>query len=272
MNELTIFNNPEFGTIRTVEINGEVWFVGKDVAQALGYGDTDQALRRHVDDEDKLTRNFDGSGQNRSMTIINDSGTYSLILSSRLPNAKKFKHWITSEVIPSIRKTGSYTTKAKEIAENNASKRLHIMEMNARSRAANQMTKLWSAAGIKPQYQALALNGYLDGLSLPREAFGEVCTTMLDATTIARNLHIYSKSGAPHTLAVGAVISQLSLEPNEKAETPYSRNGHDGVSVQYTASVQDKVKAWIVDHEYPQTIELNGKRFAVSYREGGATA
>lgn len=108
MKELTIFENPEFGSIRTVELDGEPWLVGKDVAEALGYTDTDQALRRHVDDEDKLTRNFDGSGQNRSMTIINESGLYSLVLSSKLPTAKKFQRWVTSEVLPSIRRTGGY--------------------------------------------------------------------------------------------------------------------------------------------------------------------
>lgn len=266
MNELTIFNNPEFGTIRTVEINGEIWFVGKDVAVALGYKNPQEAIRTHVDDEDKGVSEILTPGGKQSVPIINESGLYSLVLSSKLPSAKRFKHWITGEVLPSIRKTGSYTTKTKEIAEANASKRLHIMEMNARSRAANQMTKLWSAAGIKPQYQAMALNGYLDGLSLPREAFGEVCTAMLDATTIAKNLGIYSKNGVPHTLAVSAVIGQLNLEPSEKAETPFSRNGHDGVSVQYASSVQDKVREWIENHNYPKTIEANGKRFAVSYQ------
>lgn len=110
MNNIKIFENPEFGSIRTVEQNGEPWFVGKDVAKVLGYKDTDQALRCHVDSEDKLTRKFDGSGQNRNMTIINESGLYSLILSSNLPTAKKFKHWVTSEVLPSIRKTGGYNT------------------------------------------------------------------------------------------------------------------------------------------------------------------
>ena len=108
MNDLQLFNNPEFGAVRAVEVDGEPWFVGKDVAQALGYNDTDQALRKHVDDEDKLTRRFDGSGQGRSMTTINESGLYSLVLSSKLPGAKKFKRWVTSEVLPTIRKTGGY--------------------------------------------------------------------------------------------------------------------------------------------------------------------
>ena len=116
MEELKLFNNPEFGTIRVISIEDEPWLVGKDVAQALGYTDTDQALRRHVDDEDKLTRNFDGSGQNRGMTIINESGLYSLVLSSKLPTVRKFRRWVTSEVLPSIRKTGGYIQGQQELS------------------------------------------------------------------------------------------------------------------------------------------------------------
>lgn len=115
MNEIQIYNNPAFGEIRTVTIDGEPWFVGKDVAQVLGYTDTNQAVRKHIDNEDKLTRCFDGSGQSREMTIINESGLYSLILSSKLPNAKDFKRWVTSEVLPSIWKTGGYFAGSKEL-------------------------------------------------------------------------------------------------------------------------------------------------------------
>lgn len=109
---LQVFNNPAFGSVRTVVIDNEPWFVGKDVAECLGYGDTNQAIRKHVDDEDKLTRRFDGSGQGRDMTIINESGLYSLILSSKLPTAEEFKHWVTSEVLPDIRKHGLYATES----------------------------------------------------------------------------------------------------------------------------------------------------------------
>ena len=108
MNELQIFNSEEFGDIRTVTINNEPWFVGKDVAVSLGYKDTSDALKKHVEDEDKLTRCFADSGQNRQMYIINESGLYALIFGSRLESAKRFKHWVTSEVLPAIRKTGSY--------------------------------------------------------------------------------------------------------------------------------------------------------------------
>ena len=108
MNNLQIFNSEEFGSVRTMVIDNEPWVVGKDVAEILGYKDTSDAMRRHVDDEDKLTRRFTDSGQNREMYIINESGLYSLILSSKMPNARKFKRWVTSEVLPAIRKTGSY--------------------------------------------------------------------------------------------------------------------------------------------------------------------
>lgn len=108
MEQLKIFESEEFGQVRTINIDGEPWFVGKDVAKILGYKDTSDAMRRHVDDEDKLTRCFTDSGQKRELYIINESGLYSVILSSKLPSAKRFKRWVTSEVLPAIRKTGIY--------------------------------------------------------------------------------------------------------------------------------------------------------------------
>lgn len=113
-NFLIVFNNDAFGGIRVIEIDGNPWFIGKDVAIALGYADTSDALKKHVDEEDKLTRQFDWSGQNREMYIINESGLYSLIFESRLPSAKAFKRWITSEVLPALRKTGSYSAHSNE--------------------------------------------------------------------------------------------------------------------------------------------------------------
>lgn len=115
MNNLQIFNSPEFGQVRTIQKNGEPWFVGKDVAEILGYKDTSDAMKKHVDIEDKLTRRFADSGQNREMYIINESGLYSLILSSKMPKAKEFKRWVTSEVIPAIRKTGKYEAMAQAV-------------------------------------------------------------------------------------------------------------------------------------------------------------
>jgi prophage antirepressor-like protein len=94
--------------VRTIEKNGEPWFVGKDVAEILGYSDTAQAVRKHIDNEDKGVVEMTTPGGKQPVTIINESGLYSLILSSKLPTAKEFKHWVTSEVLPSIRKTGEY--------------------------------------------------------------------------------------------------------------------------------------------------------------------
>lgn len=110
MKEVQLFNF-ENHEVRSLLLNNEPWFVGKDVADVLGYADTNQAIRKHVDNEDRLTRRFDGTGQSRDMTIINESGLYSLVLSSKLPSAKKFKRWVTSEVLPALRKTGQYQVK-----------------------------------------------------------------------------------------------------------------------------------------------------------------
>ena len=109
-NAIKIFENEEFGSVRTMEINGEPYFVGKDVATILGYVKPENAIANHVDDEDKTTTLIQGTGSNykSNAVIINESGLYSLILSSKLPKAKGFKHWVTSEILPSIRKTGGY--------------------------------------------------------------------------------------------------------------------------------------------------------------------
>lgn len=112
MNELQNFNF-EGNEVRTVLINDEPYFVGKDIADILGYSRPDNAIRNHVDDDDKLMHQFSASGQSRNMLVINESGMYSLVLSSKLPNAKKFKRWVTNEVLPSIRKHGAYMTNEK---------------------------------------------------------------------------------------------------------------------------------------------------------------
>ena len=112
MNELKVFNHSEFGTLRGVEIDGESWLVGKDVAERLGYSNPQKAIRDHVDDEDKaVNESFTVNGT--MGVLINESGLYSLVLGSKLPNAKKFKRWVTSEVLPAIRKHGGYLTAEK---------------------------------------------------------------------------------------------------------------------------------------------------------------
>lgn len=115
MNELQVFKNQEFGSVRTLVINSEPWFVGKDVAEALGYKNTKDALAKHVDSEDKeILKSQNATLENipnRGVTVVNESGLYCLVLSSKLPSAKKFKRWVTSEVLPALRKTGQYQVK-----------------------------------------------------------------------------------------------------------------------------------------------------------------
>ena len=108
MSEIQVFNNPEFGEIRTMELNGEPYFVGKEVAAILGYTNPRKAIADHVGAEDKGVTKCDTLGGTQDMTIINESGLYSLVLSSKLPGAKRFKRWVTSEVLPSIRRNGGY--------------------------------------------------------------------------------------------------------------------------------------------------------------------
>lgn len=155
MNELQIFQNHEFGEVRTVNIGGEPWFVGKDIALALGYSNTKDALAKHVDDDDKKmgSQNAtpsikDSLGRDQYPVFINESGLYSLVLSSKLPTAKKFKRWVTSEVLPAIRKTGGYHVpqteqdKAKEM-------RAEAMLRNSISKQAKMMMEIAKMSGVK---------------------------------------------------------------------------------------------------------------------------
>ena len=108
MSEIQIFNNPDFGEVRTLTINGEPWFVGKDVSTVLGYAKPTDAIRKRVDEEDRGISKMETPSGIQEMVIINESGLYSLIFGSKLESAKKFKHWVTSEVLPQIRKAGAY--------------------------------------------------------------------------------------------------------------------------------------------------------------------
>nr|WP_316612653.1 Bro-N domain-containing protein [uncultured Ruminococcus sp.] len=138
-NQIQVFKNTEFGNIRTLEINGEPYFVGKDVATALGYKETAKAVREHVDAEDKGVSVLDTPGGKQQIAVINESGLYSLILGSKLDGAKRFKRWVTSEVLPSIRKTGAYAVDSKS-AEFKA-RELRVKEMNAQARLINAETR-----------------------------------------------------------------------------------------------------------------------------------
>lgn len=144
MNDLQIFSNPEFGQVRTVEIDGIPWLVGKDVAVALGYKNPQRAIRDHVEDEDKgMTKTVTPSGE-QEMLIINESGLYSLILSSKMPKAKAFKRWVTGEVLPALRKNGVYeTVKAQQhIEQLEATNDRLTMAIQSASQAKDQLAEI----------------------------------------------------------------------------------------------------------------------------------
>lgn len=187
MNEITMFKNPEFGEIRTVEVDGNTWFVGRDIASALGYSAGQSAIWAHVDEEDKITHKIESAGQKRNITLINESGVYALIFSSKLENAKRFKHWVTSEVLPAIRKHGAYVpTQSDQTA-------LDIQLLNARTMNANVYVNLLQHVDTKSEsYKAILMAcaantaaGQLV-LPLPKADFGKTYS----ATDIGRILGI----------------------------------------------------------------------------------
>ncbi len=163
---------------------------------------------------------------------------------------------------PRTAKTGSQLT-----AE---AKRANAMVLNAKNRTAERFQKLWDRAGVDPEYQALALEALFaeDGVALPKIALQGTKITY-DKGAIAQKLGVYSKASggkAPHAQAIGAIISQLELTPEEREAVPYARNGHDGVDFQFTESVIDKVRSWLEVRDWPNTISAGGKNYPVLYR------
>ena len=175
MNDIQIFNNETFGEIRTLSINVEPWFVAQDIAGALGYGNSRDAVFKHVDADDKGVAKCDTLGGAQDMTVINESGMYSLILGSKLTNAKKFKHWVTSEVLPSIRKTGGYNLpqtypEALRALADQAEKAEKLLIQNNELQLANQEMKpkaefFDAVAGSK---KAMSMEEVAKILSYPR--------------------------------------------------------------------------------------------------------
>nr|DAR86822.1 MAG TPA: repressor domain protein [Caudoviricetes sp.] len=215
-NELQVFENPEFGTVRTIIKDGEPYFVGKDVASILGYTAERNAIAAHVDEEDKLTHHFSASGQDRKMTIINESGLYSLILSSKLPAAKKFKRWVTSEVLPSIRKTGGYNVKHDDALQ---SKRVEIMERNARTRAANLLLKIAERTNI-PEYKAVC------NAKAAEMVAGEM---ILPLPAADRRTYSATEIGAMFGVSankIGKLANMHKLKVPEYAKLFYSKSEH----------------------------------------------
>lgn len=166
MNDLTVFENEEFGSVRTLSMDGDPWFVGKDVATALGYKEPTKAAREKVDPEDRGMSKMDTPRGEQEVVIINESGLYSLILSSKLPNAKRFKRWVTSEVLPAIRKTGTYSSKPE--SPTFEPKRTSVGEIASLLLQIRQVQKAQGTSSRKIAYTAKCLCDQF-GIELPED-------------------------------------------------------------------------------------------------------
>ena len=240
-NKLAVFNNPEFGSVRTLTIDDEVWFVGKDVAEALGYIDTKSALADHVDAEDKriIQRRQITTLDvpNRGMTIINESGVYSLVLSSKLPGAKKFKHWVTSEVIPSIRKTGSYTAKERPMSDYQKMmaekwERDHALQ-EARFYAG--MAKRYRGTNYEQVLNAYATKSLSGEYLVPLPTMSE---PMLTAGEVGEQLGISANM-------VGRLAKQYNLKTDRYGEWFHDKSRYSDKQIpsfRYKACVVDKLR------------------------------
>ena len=221
-NNLEIFSSNEFGQVRTVLVNNTPYFVGKDVATALGYKETAKAVREKVENEDKGVSVLDTPGGKQNVTIINESGLYSLILSSKLPRAKEFKHWVTSEVLPSIRRTGSYTVKPLTEYQ---SERLAIQKENARGRTASLWLKIASNTGITT-YKEIC-NAYAANTLAGKEVFAlpQVDEKNYTATEVGEQLGISAHK-------VGTIAKQNNLKTEQYGKWFYDKSRYSGKQVE----------------------------------------
>ena len=212
--ELKIFENEAFGKVRVIERNNEPWFVGKDVAEILGYVRPAEAIRKHVDTEDTLKQRTLTNGGEQELLVINESGLYSLILSSKLPAAKQFKRWVTSEILPAIRKTGSYSAN-QDIKAREVEARLN----NSRARVASTFLKVAQMTDIS-EYKHICQQKAAEALSgvplLPMQAINE---NTLSADEVGKELGISGNM-------VGRIANQHNLKTAEYGKYFYDKSRH----------------------------------------------
>lgn len=212
--ELQIFNNPEFGEIRTTAIDGEPWFVGKDVADILGYQNGSRDINRHVDEEDRQNYQNGTFESPRGMTIINESGLYSLVLGSKLPTAKKFKHWVTSEVLPTIRKTGSYSIPQ---VTPNPHYRTRMIGTAVRDvgKTAEALEKVFGCRHGMALATASSMVGEAYGIDMTpvqRLIPAEDNPGTLSPSQIAESLGLFNKQGNPDAQTVNRMLQSCGLQ------------------------------------------------------------
>jgi len=245
MNKLQIFESTDFGSVRTVLIDKEPYFVGKDVAEILGYTNPQKAIRDHVDDEDR-TVNDSFTVNGTKGLLINESGLYSLIVASKLPAAKKFKRWVTSEVLPAIRKTGSYTVPKLEKNPKYRTRMIGTAVRDVRSTAA-ELQKLFGVKSGIALAKATSMIERAYGVEMPevKELIppAEHDTGFLNATEIGMRIGVNAREANVLLQNAGLQIrfnGMWRLTNKGKAhgeEMPYERNGHSGYQIRWNDSV-----------------------------------
>lgn len=247
MNELQIFNSEEFGQVRTVEIDGKPYFAGRDVANALGYSNPRDAISRHCKGVVKHDSFKDGG---QLIALIPEGDMYRLITHSKLESAERFERWVFDEVLPTLRKTGSYEMPKKK-PDKPKKEKLPSVNMMVKN-----IKEALHDAGVDSKYIAAeVVRIYSDsGYPVNAPVLSDV-PKLWDCTSIAKELGIYSESDRPHDKAVSAIIQKLDIFTDEIVRTAYSRNGHDGVTLQYKGSVLEKAREWLEENGYPSVIE-----------------
>lgn len=249
MNEMQVFQNEEFGKVRTVTIDDAPFFVGKDVAEILGYTNTQKAIRDHVDDDDKLTERIVLSGQNREAVIINESGLYSLVFGSKLPSAKEFKHWVTHEVLPCIRKTGAY--QIPKIAPNPHYRtrmvKTAVTDIGGTAQAIMLTYHVKPGMALAAAQEMVGKAYGIDTTPLQRLIPAEEHPGYLNAGMIAERLGL--KVEANKRLEAAGLMErrgkQWRLTDAGKAygeEKPYTRGGHSGYQIVWDERVYEVLK------------------------------
>ena len=270
MQNLMIF---EGHNVEVFELNGQVLFNPYHVGTCLELGDSavrmaiakmneKQVVKIKNSDVSKVDfRKLNNAGEN----FLTESGVYKLVFKSHKPNAEVFTDWIVDEVLPTLRKTGSYEMPKKDKSKKEKLPSVNMMVKNIKEALHD--------AGVDSKYIAAeVVRIYSDsGYPVNAPVISDV-PNLWDCTSIAKELGILSESGRPHDKAVSAIIQKLDIFSDEIVRTAYSRNGHDGVTVQYKGSVLEKVKEWLNENGYPTVIELvlsngNSNKCKVVYGE-----
>ena len=260
MSNVQIFNNEQFGEVRTITEDGQVWFVAKDVCNMLGYRDAYSGTRRLEEDE-KGTRLMSTPGGDQKMSIVNEFGLYSLVLGSEKQEAKQFKRWITHEVIPSIRKTGQYSVENKQpdkLSQETAVKLLEILGEDMDNLDIDDNSKLATKKYILEQ----------SGMELPLQIPAPTNNKFISMEEIARRVGIYSKSGNPHSQAIGAILEDINIDEDRKTVTSGSNSSHTFSQTQYCESVIQDVQGYLGQLGRPTRIESDSrnKGYNVQYK------